>query len=209
MNYQKDKVISFILVYIITAIAFVSILAFTVGFIFIIKEIGIKSNYNITYNISIVEQTSKYEIKTKPKDKPKDEIKTKPKESKKVEKVETDIIDKDTHLLAQIINAEAKGEPYNGKVAVGNVILNRIKSPHFPDTVRDVVYQKGQFSPVSDGSINNEPNSESIKAAKEAMNGYKVVGDDVIYFYNPHTSTSDWIFSREVVYKIGNHAFAM
>lgn len=117
-------------------------------------------------------------------------------------------INNDTYLLAQIINAEAKGESYNGKVAVGNVIMNRVKHPDFPDTIKDVVYQRGQFSPVTDGSINNKPSDEAIQAAKDVMNGKRVVGSQALYFYNPDTSTNDWIFSRPTLMEIGNHKFA-
>lgn len=118
-------------------------------------------------------------------------------------------IDEDTYLLAKIINAEAGVEPYKGKIAVGNVVLNRVASDEFPDTIKEVIYQKGQFSPISDGSINKEPNEDSIKAAKEVLAGSRVVGKDVLYFYDPRISTSEWIFTRKVVTKIGDHAFAI
>ena len=113
------------------------------------------------------------------------------------------------YLLAQIIHAEAKGEPYKGKIAVGNVVMNRVKSEQFPDTIGEVIFQKGQFSPVSDGSIYNTPGDDSLRAAKEVYNGTKVVGNDVLYFYNPDTSTSGWIYTRQTVMSIGNHRFAM
>lgn len=118
-------------------------------------------------------------------------------------------ISEDTYLLAQIINAEARNQPYDGMVAVGNVIMNRIVSPKFPDTVRDVVYQKGQFSPVNDGSINNAPSESAIQAAKDVMNGHKVIGDDVLFFYEPNIATDSWIRTRQVVTKIGDHVFAL
>lgn len=118
------------------------------------------------------------------------------------------IKEKDLYLLAKIINAEAGSQPYEGKVAVGNVVMNRVESPNFPDTIRGVIYQKGQFSPVSNGSINKKPNSNSIKAAKEVMNGYRVVDRKVLYFYNPDIAKSKWIFTREVATRIGGHAFS-
>lgn len=128
---------------------------------------------------------------------------------KKVEpKTKTTKINGDAYLLAQIINAEAKGEPYNGKVAVGNVVMNRVNSPNFPNSVEGVIFQKGQFYPVTSGSINAKPSQESINAAKEVLNGKQIVGKQALYFYNPNTSTSDWIFSRKTMMDIGNHRFA-
>lgn len=177
------------------------------------KEKPQVNEYHPTYIYNVTVNVTNPPVKDKPEEKPKVEAKPKtkavPKEEPKQEPKKTNgTISSDTKLLAHIINAEAKGEPYSGKVAVGNVIMNRVEHPQFPDTVKGVIYQKGQFSPVSDGSINREPDADAIKAAKEVMNGKKVVGEDVLYFYNPKTSTSDWIFSREVVTTIGDHAFA-
>jgi N-acetylmuramoyl-L-alanine amidase len=115
----------------------------------------------------------------------------------------------DFKVLAHIINAEAKDQPYEGKIAVGNVIMNRVDSPKFPDTIKEVVYQKGQFQPVSNGAINKKPSDESIRAAKEVLEGRREVNENVLFFYNPEISTSSWIFTREVVTKIGEHAFAI
>lgn len=112
------------------------------------------------------------------------------------------------YLLAQLITAEAKGEPYSGKVAVGNVVMNRVESNNFPDTIRGVIFQTGQFSPVTNGSIHNEPTESAIKAAKEVLNGKQVVGSGALYFYNPSTAKSKWIFSRVTLATIGNHRFA-
>jgi len=112
----------------------------------------------------------------------------------------------DVYLLAKIIHAEAKGEPLEGKIAVGNVILNRAKLRHFPDTVRDVIFQKGQFQPVSNGSIYQKPDPESIKAAVMAYQ--KNVVGNALYFYNPALTEDRWIRSRQVVKRIGNHVFA-
>ncbi len=113
------------------------------------------------------------------------------------------------YLLARIIHAEANNQPYNGKIAVGNVIMNRVESNAFPNTIKKVIYQEGQFSPVSNGSINNEPSKKSIEAAKDVLGGERVIPENVLYFYNPDTATSRWIFSREVFVEIGNHAFAL
>ena len=109
-------------------------------------------------------------------------------------------------LLARIISAEARGEPYMGQVAVGAVILNRIEHPSFPDTMSGVIYQKGAFSCLDDGQF-YEPVSESAyKAATDALNGLDPSGG-AIYYYNPKKATSKWIFSRPVITTIGNHRF--
>ena len=115
---------------------------------------------------------------------------------------------RDVYLLAKAIHAEARGEPYTGQVAVGAVILNRVRSPEFPNTIAGVIYQKGAFTAVDDGQINLEPNEESMRAARDAMNGWDPSGG-CLYYYNPRTATSQWIFTREVVIVIGNHNFAI
>lgn len=112
----------------------------------------------------------------------------------------------DYDLLARIISAEARGEPYMGQVAVGAVVLNRIEHPSFPDTMSGVIYQKGAFSCLGDGQF-YEPISESAyKAATDAINGLDPSGG-AIYYYNPKKATSKWIFSRPVITTIGNHKF--
>lgn len=113
----------------------------------------------------------------------------------------------DLELLARCVNAEARGEPYQGQVAVAAVVLNRVKSPSFPSSISSVIYQPGAFSSVNDGQINMEPSSSSRSAAQEAMNGVDPSYGS-IYFYNPSKSTSQWIFSRPVVTTIGSHVFA-
>ena len=117
----------------------------------------------------------------------------------------------DIYWLARIIHAEARGESYQGKVAVGNVIMNRVNSPIFPSNVYNVVFEYTgripQFSPVSDGSIYNTPNSESIRAAEESYYGSKPVGS-ALYFFNPSKAAGTWIVkSRPYLTTIGNHAF--
>ena len=112
----------------------------------------------------------------------------------------------DYQLLARIISAEARGEPYMGQVAVGAVVLNRIDHPSFPDTMSGVIYQKGAFSCLNDGQF-YEPISESAyRAAKDAINGLDPSGG-AIYYYNPKIATSKWIFSRPVITTIGDHRF--
>ena len=110
-------------------------------------------------------------------------------------------------LLARAISGEARGEPYEGQVAVGAVILNRVDNPNFPNTIAGVVYQKGAFDSVADGQINVTPTSSARKAAQDAINGWDPSGG-CIYFYNPATSTSKWIWSRPIVKTIGKHNFA-
>ena len=111
------------------------------------------------------------------------------------------------NLLARAINGEARGEPYEGQVAVGAVILNRVNDSRFPNTISGVVYQSGAFDSVSDGQINMAPTTTAIKAAQDALNGWDPSGG-CVYFYNPATSTSKWIWSRPIVKKIGKHNFA-
>ena len=112
----------------------------------------------------------------------------------------------DYSLLARIISAEARGEPYMGQVAVGAVVLNRVEHPSFPDTLSGVVYQKGAFSCLYDGQF-NEPISESAyKAATDAINGLDPSGG-AIYYYNPKKSTNKSIFSRPIITTIGSHRF--
>lgn len=117
------------------------------------------------------------------------------------------INESEIYLLAQIIHSEAKGEPYEGKIAVGNVVLNRVKSNQFPNSIKGVIYQKGQFQPVSNGSINNKPSDESIKAARESYE--KNLVGEALYFYNPKLTNDSWIRTRKVINKIGNHNFAI
>jgi N-acetylmuramoyl-L-alanine amidase len=121
------------------------------------------------------------------------------------------ISDADKDLIAHLVNAEAKGEPYAGKVAVATVILNRVASPDFPSTVKEVVYQKSNgyfaFTPVQNGAINQVPDASSRAAVNEAL-AFRGQGKGSLFFYNPKTAVSKWIFSREVTVTIGNHRFA-
>lgn len=112
----------------------------------------------------------------------------------------------DVDLIARAIYGEARGEPYAGQVAVGAVILNRVKSSSFPNTVAGVVYQSGAFDAVSDGQINLTPDSTAIKAAQDAVNGWDP-SYGAIYYFNPSTATNKWIWSRELTITIGKHRF--
>jgi len=114
----------------------------------------------------------------------------------------------DLYLLAKCIYAEARGESYTGQVAVGAVILNRVRSSSFPNTIAGVIYQKGAFTAVTDGQINLEPDSTAINAATDAMNGWDPTYG-CLYYYNPAVATSSWIFGRQTVTTIGKHVFAI
>ena len=111
-------------------------------------------------------------------------------------------------LMARAINGEARGEPYEGQVAVGAVILNRVKSSQFPNTIAGVIYQSGAFTAVADGQINQPIAEDSTvyKAAQDAMNGWDPTGG-CIYYFNPATATNKWIWSRPHVKTIGKHRF--
>ena len=114
----------------------------------------------------------------------------------------------DLYLLAKCIHAEARGESSVGKVAVGAVILNRVASPDFPDSIYGVIYQPWAFTAVHDGQINLEPEAASYQAATDALNGWDPSYGS-LYYYNPQTASSSWIFSRQTVVTIGKHVFAI
>ena len=109
-------------------------------------------------------------------------------------------------LLAKAIYGEARGEPYAGQVAVGAVIMNRVKSSKFPNTISGVIYQSGAFDAVSDGQINLNPDSTAKKAAQDALNGWDP-SYGAIYYFNPSTATNKWIWSRPLTVTIGKHRF--
>lgn len=114
----------------------------------------------------------------------------------------------DVNLLARLIYGEARGESYTGQVAVGAVVMNRVKSASFPNTISGVIYQPYAFTAVADGQVNLSPDATAIKAAKAAMSGWDPTGG-AIYYYNPATATSKWIYSRKTTLTIGNHVFAV
>ncbi len=109
-------------------------------------------------------------------------------------------------LLAMLINGEARGETYEGQVAVGAVVLNRVKHASFPNSIAGVIYQNGAFTAVDDGQINMSPTDSCMKAARDALNGWDPSGG-AIYYYNPVTATNQWIRSRPIIKKIGKHVF--
>lgn len=110
------------------------------------------------------------------------------------------------NLLARLIYGEARGEPYSGQVAVGAVVLNRVKSSSFPNSISGVIYQSGAFNVVSDGQINLTPNSTAKKAAQDALNGWDP-SYGAIYYFNPSTATNKWVWSRPMTVTIGKHRF--
>ena len=114
----------------------------------------------------------------------------------------------ETYLLGRLVHGEARGEPYVGKVAVAAVVLNRVKSPSFPNTISGVVYQSGAFDAVSDGQIYLTPDEDSLRAARDALNGWDPTGG-CLYYYNPSTATNGWIWTRPVQLSIGKHNFAI
>ena len=110
------------------------------------------------------------------------------------------------NLLARLIYGEARGEPYTGQVAVGAVVMNRVKNSSFPNTVSGVIYQSGAFDAVKDGQINLTPDSTAKKAAQDAINGWDP-SYGAIYYFNPSTATNKWIWSRPMTVTIGRHRF--
>lgn len=114
----------------------------------------------------------------------------------------------DLYLLARVIYAESRGEPLQGQVGVGAVLLNRLKDSRFPKSLPQIIFKQGEFCTVRDGQIWKTPNEEAIKAARLAAAGWDPTGG-ALYFYNPAKTTSRWIWSRPVVNRIGNHIFAI
>ena len=112
----------------------------------------------------------------------------------------------DVNLLARVIYGEARGEPYTGQVAVGAVIMNRVKHNSFPNTLASVIYQSGAFDAVADGQVNLSPDSTAKKAAQDALNGWDP-SYGAIYYFNPNTATNKWIWSRPHTVTIGSHRF--
>ena len=110
------------------------------------------------------------------------------------------------NLLARVVYGEARGEPYTGQVAVAAVVLNRVKSSKFPNTIAGVVYQSGAFDAVADGQVNMTPDATAKKAAQDALNGWDP-SYGAIYYFNPSTATNKWIWSRPMTVTIGKHRF--
>lgn len=114
----------------------------------------------------------------------------------------------DVALLAKLIHAESGAEPYVGKVAVGGVVLNRVQNPRFPNSLAGVVYQPNAFESVSNGIINRPASKESLKAARDALNGWDPSGG-ALYFFNPGKTSNRWIWARRIINRLGKHVFAI
>lgn len=115
--------------------------------------------------------------------------------------------DYEIDLLARLVRAEAQTEPFEGKIAVACVVLNRVESSAFPDTIKEVIYERGQFQPVSNGEINKPADSESIEAVKAALSEKRDMAAESLFFYNPVIATSRWLDSRATALVIGQHVF--
>lgn len=115
--------------------------------------------------------------------------------------------ERDMELLARLVYAEGRGEPYEGQVAIAAVVLNRVASPQFPDSVREVIFAPHAFSPVQNGTLTHKSNESTRRAVQDAVNGADP-SRGALYFFNPDTATSDWIWSRPQTVQIGNHKFA-
>ena len=125
-----------------------------------------------------------------------------------VQAASASIISADHRLLSKLVYAEARGESYKGQVAVAAVVLNRVASASFPNTISGVIYQSGAFTCVSNGTINNTPDATAIRAARDALNGWDPTGG-CLYYYNPKKTNDKWIRTRTVKTVIGNHRFAV
>ncbi|MBD8067915.1 cell wall hydrolase [Bacillus sp. PS06] len=126
---------------------------------------------------------------------------------KKVQSEKVNISNSDLDLLARIVRAEAQTESFEGKVAVAAVVLNRVESPQFPNTIREVIYQPRQFQPVANGQINKPADKESIRAVQAALSDMRNIVQDSLFFYNPDIATSRWLDSRATTVVIGQHVF--
>jgi N-acetylmuramoyl-L-alanine amidase len=129
------------------------------------------------------------------------------------QKVENDSLEKisisesEMDLLARLVRAEAQTEPFEGKIAVACVVLNRVESPKFPNTIKDVIYTPGQFQPVLNGEIHKPADEESINAVKAALTEHRQIATESLFFYNPAIATSRWLDSRPTTLVIGQHVF--
>ncbi|MDR7235849.1 cell wall hydrolase [Neobacillus drentensis] len=133
---------------------------------------------------------------------------TKPSQTNSKSKyVKISLTDTEIDLLSRLVRAEAETEPFEGKVAVACVVLNRVESKKFPDTIREVIYARGQFQPVQNGEINKPANEESIKAVRAALTEQRNLAPGALFFYNPDIATSRWLDTRTTTMVIGQHVF--
>lgn len=173
-----------------------------------------KGNTFTHYGGMDLSKQTKKGTKTKTKSKPTESKKKTEnnKESEKPKPTATNIpkgfSQNDIKLMANAVYGEARGEPYEGQVAVAAVILNRVESPSFPNTVAGVIFEPGAFTAVSDGQIWLTPDDTAKRAVLDAINGWDPT-NNAIYYFNPETATSKWIWSRPQIKKIGRHIFCM
>jgi N-acetylmuramoyl-L-alanine amidase len=132
---------------------------------------------------------------------------TKPNPTSKTKKVKISHTDNEINLLARLVRAEAQTEPLKGKIAVACVVLNRVESKKFPDTIKEVIYARGQFQPVQNGEINKPADEESVKAVKAALSEQRNLAPGSLFFYNPDIATSRWLDTRTTTMVIGQHVF--
>ncbi|WP_078427768.1 cell wall hydrolase [Alkalihalobacterium alkalinitrilicum] len=128
-------------------------------------------------------------------------------DSNKSSQIEINFSEEELDLLARIVRAEAQTEPFEGKVAVADVVLNRVESPQFPDTIKEVIYEPRQFQPVANGQVNKPADEESIEAVEAALTDMRNISEDSLFFYNPDIATSRWLDTRETTVVIGQHVF--
>jgi N-acetylmuramoyl-L-alanine amidase len=130
-------------------------------------------------------------------------------EPKIEEPVNLSLSNQEIDLLARLVRAEAQTEPLEGKIAVACVVLNRVESPQFPDTIKEVIYAPGQFQPVQNGQINKPADEESIQAVKAALSHQRQLVQGALFFYNPTIAASRWLDSRITTHEIGQHVFKL
>jgi N-acetylmuramoyl-L-alanine amidase len=130
-----------------------------------------------------------------------------PTKTSKSKKVKISLTNKEIDLLARLVRAEAQTESFEGKIAVACVVLNRVESKKFPDTIKEVIYARGQFQPVQNGEINKPADKESIKAVKAALSDQRNLAPGSLFFYNPAIATSRWLDTRRTTMVIGQHVF--
>ena len=128
--------------------------------------------------------------------------------TKSTAQIPVNYTDQDIQILANAVYGESRGEPYEGQVAVAAVILNRLDSPEFPDTISGIIFQPGAFTAVADGQIWLTPNERAKEAVLDAINGWDP-SENALYYFNPATATSKWIWSRPQIKQIGEHIFCM
>lgn len=194
----------------IRALIISNIIVLTISAMFIVNKMGELESENSRLKDRMEEKEAWTQELKRQLQKAEDEAETHIKLLSVIEPAENEIpLDLDNiSLLARIIEAEARGEGFKGKLAVGNVIVNRIKADGFPDELQAVIYQPRQFQPVSNGAIYNTPSKQSVRASIEVIQGERVLPENVLFFFNPDLTNDNWIRTREPYGRIGNHIFS-